>query len=66
MAKLVSYLTPGGSLLVADFIKARYLEAIFPEHVHMVPHKEGFDSEDMRSTIESAGLHSFFFLLAKR
>ncbi|KAI6119193.1 hexaprenyldihydroxybenzoate methyltransferase [Pisolithus croceorrhizus] len=55
---LVSYLKPGGSLLVTDMAKGEY--PMLQAH-HPVPHKSGFDAEDMRAAFEAAGLHSFSF-----
>lgn len=55
---LVSYLKPGGSLLVADMAKSEY--PMLQAH-HPVPHKSGFDAEDMRAVFEAARLHSFSF-----
>ncbi|KAI6044389.1 S-adenosyl-L-methionine-dependent methyltransferase [Pisolithus marmoratus] len=55
---LVSYLKPGGSLLVTDMIKGEY--PMLQAH-HPVPHKGGFEAEDMRTAFETAGLHKFSF-----
>ncbi|KAF8839867.1 S-adenosyl-L-methionine-dependent methyltransferase [Paxillus ammoniavirescens] len=60
---LVSYLNPGGSLLVSDLIKDESsLDGVFPASTHhIVAHKGGFSEEDIRSTFEKAGLKNVTF-----
>ncbi|KAF9228820.1 S-adenosyl-L-methionine-dependent methyltransferase [Gyrodon lividus] len=60
---LVSYLKPGGSLLVADLIKDESsLHEMFPHDVHhIVAHKGGLSEEDIRSTFEKARLKNVTF-----
>lgn len=59
---LVTYLNPGGSLLVVDLVHKESTHEIFPEEVHhIVPHKGGFTEEDIRSTFEKAGLKNITF-----
>ncbi|KAF8553776.1 S-adenosyl-L-methionine-dependent methyltransferase [Imleria badia] len=59
---LVSYLNPGGSLLVADLVHGESTHEVFPEDAHhIVAHKGGFTEEDIRSTFEKAGLKNITF-----
>ncbi|KIJ63336.1 hypothetical protein HYDPIDRAFT_92644 [Hydnomerulius pinastri MD-312] len=59
---LVSYLKPGGALLIADLVKDQTSHEVFPDNVHhIVAHKGGFSEEDMRSNFEKAGLKNFTF-----
>ncbi|KAG6335515.1 hypothetical protein ID866_3569 [Astraeus odoratus] len=63
---LASYLKPGGSLLVADIMKNKFPETMFPPGAHhMVAHKEGFGAADMRTAFEGAGLQNFSFVEAE-
>ncbi|KAG1819759.1 S-adenosyl-L-methionine-dependent methyltransferase [Suillus subaureus] len=65
---LVSYLKPGGSLLVADLMKpssAESAEALFPTGAHnIVAHKGGFEEADIKAVFEGAGLINFSFVTA--
>jgi len=59
---LVSYLKPGGSLLVADLIHDESTHESFPPGAeHIVPHKGGFSEADIRTTFEKAGLGNVTF-----
>ena len=59
---LVTYLNPGGSLLVTDLVHGESTHEIFPEDVHhIVAHKGGFTEEDIRSTFEKAELKNITF-----
>ncbi|KAF9234510.1 S-adenosyl-L-methionine-dependent methyltransferase [Melanogaster broomeanus] len=59
---LVSYLKPGGSLLVADMIHDESLHETFPPGFdHIVAHKGGFSEADIRTTFEKAGLGNVTF-----
>ena len=59
---LVSYLNPGGSLLVSDIVHGESTHEDFPANAHhIVPHKGGFTEEDIRSTFEKAGLKNVTF-----
>ncbi|KAG9318093.1 S-adenosyl-L-methionine-dependent methyltransferase [Chiua virens] len=59
---LVTYLNPGGSLLVADLRRAESAHEIFPENVgHIVPHRGAFTEEDIRSTFDKAELNNITF-----
>lgn len=56
---LAYFLKPGGSLIVADILKAPNVSvALFADHnvEHIVPHQKGFDEADMKRTFEAAGL----------
>ncbi|KAG1865331.1 S-adenosyl-L-methionine-dependent methyltransferase [Suillus subluteus] len=67
---LVSYLKPGGSLLVADLMKpsaesAQASAALFPTGAHnIVAHKGGFEEADIKAVFEGAGLINFSFVTA--
>lgn len=65
---LVSYLKPGGSLLVADLMKpssAESAEALFPTGAHnIVAHKGGFEEADIKAVFEGVGLINFLFVTA--
>ncbi|KIK81330.1 hypothetical protein PAXRUDRAFT_125397, partial [Paxillus rubicundulus Ve08.2h10] len=60
---LVSYLNPGGSLLISDLIKDESsLDGVFPANTHhVVAHKGGFTEQDIRTTFEKAGLKNVTF-----
>ncbi|KAF9230077.1 S-adenosyl-L-methionine-dependent methyltransferase [Melanogaster broomeanus] len=59
---LVSYLKPGGSLLVADLIHDESTHEAFPPGFdHIVAHKGGFPEADIRTTFEKAGLGNVTF-----
>ncbi|RPD55676.1 S-adenosyl-L-methionine-dependent methyltransferase [Lentinus tigrinus ALCF2SS1-7] len=57
---LVSFLKPGGSLLVADIKAEADNRELFPESHHgMVPHTHGIAEARLRETFEGAGLAAF-------
>ena len=59
---LTFFLKPGGSLLVADLLKAETSHNAFPDNVnHIVAHRGGFEEGDIRKAFEGAGLVSFGF-----
>ena len=56
---LAYFLKPGGSLIVADILKAPNVSVALFTHAqvhHIVPHQEGFDEDDMKRTFKAAGL----------
>ncbi|KIP07471.1 hypothetical protein PHLGIDRAFT_19154 [Phlebiopsis gigantea 11061_1 CR5-6] len=64
---LASFLKPGGSLLVVDFIKEEASADFTPtEFAHIVPHRGGFAESEMREAFEGAGLGEFSFALATK
>ena len=57
---LVSFVKPGGSLLVVDFISNEKKEEIVSEeHKKTVPHAAGFDEDKMKAMFTAAGLSGF-------
>ena len=60
---LATFLKPGGSLLIADFLKdsgTRPMDDTMLEPFkHVVAHKGGFAEAEMRATFEQAGLGNF-------
>ncbi|PSR73300.1 hypothetical protein PHLCEN_2v10828 [Hermanssonia centrifuga] len=60
---LVSFLKPGGSLLVADIVKDenRGGPELLEHFHHVVAHKSGFSEPEMRDTFETGGLGAFEF-----
>ena len=71
MTKIIfSFLKPGGSLLVVDFIKqleGHQAEAVVAEDFrHIAPHENGFNETEMRNAFEEAGLIDFSFSSATK
>ena len=60
---LTSFLEPGGSLLVVDFVKdGTEGSHVTPESFgHIVPHRSGFTEDEIREVFEGAGLVEFSF-----
>ncbi|KAK7688878.1 hypothetical protein QCA50_007569 [Cerrena zonata] len=59
---LVSYLKPGGALLVADVMKRTDGREIFhKDHHHVVAHTSGFGEDDMKGIFTQGGLGDYEF-----
>lgn len=58
---LVSYLKPGGALLVADMTPSGATGWMSEKHRHIVAHPHGFSEDVMRKLFEGAGLGSFSY-----
>jgi len=64
---LVSYLKPGGALMVVDLIRpseeeVNNIDEIFPEHdASIVCHRGGFKEEEIISAFNAAGLQNVCF-----
>lgn len=63
---LASFVKPGGSLLVLDFIKREEfkIQDISEEHRRIVSHVGGFTEAQVRDVFEIAGLQDFAFEFA--
>ena len=64
---LVSYIKPGGSLLVSDILKSsdhEWVPSMLEQFKHVVAHREGFTAADMLALFEGAGLVEFEFAQA--
>ena len=57
---LQSFLAPGGSLLIVDFIKSD-VPSIFKEKLGHINAHSGFQEPEMRAMLERAGLGGFEF-----
>ena len=58
----MSFLKPGGALLVADIKAADDGHQLFPEGYHgVVPHRHGITETRLRDVFEGAGLGAFEF-----
>ncbi|KAI0070562.1 S-adenosyl-L-methionine-dependent methyltransferase [Panus rudis PR-1116 ss-1] len=55
---LVSFLKPGGSLIITDIIKSEQ-DIVKEEYRHIVAHARGFSEDDIRNLFENAGLTDF-------
>ncbi|KAL1749124.1 hexaprenyldihydroxybenzoate methyltransferase [Schizophyllum fasciatum] len=56
--RLASALKPGGTLMVADLVKAKEAEDLYPEHsdLSLVCHRGGIAEADIRDTFQKAEL----------